>query len=433
MTAAADPALEPFLAAYRAAKPELPGGVEAAREAAIARFSRLGLPTRKVEGWRYTDLRRLRRLDRRALAGAGGAPEPGAALPEAVRALDACRIALVDGRFAPALSSPGLPGGVAALSARLGAANGGAPAFDGARADHTGLAALNAAMTRDGLVVEADGRAPLEKPVAIVHMRSAAGGGLAVHPRVLLRIGAGSAVELIEFFVGAAGADGWTNSVLEARLEPGARLGHVALVDQPGEAVHTGLASVDVGRDAGYSALVLSCGGRVARTETNVRLADPGARCALAGGALVDGRRHVDHTTEISHAAPHTASTQLFRNVVDDRGRSVFQGRVVVEPGAQKADARQSCRNLLLSAAAEADNKPELRIFADDVKCSHGASVGDLDPEALFYLRARGVPEAEARGVLTRAFVSELFGEVPVAAARPVVEDAVRFWLGRRR
>ena len=435
MMAATDQATAPFVAAYSAARASLPGAADVLRDAAIARFSEIGLPSRRVEGWKYTDLRRLRRLDAEALAGAGEATDTDTAavvLPAEIAALDAYRIVLLDGRYSASLSATdGLPSGITALSAWLGSDNASTALGVGLGSEPSGLKALNAAMTRDGLVVEVPKAAVLDKPIVVVHAMSRVAGTQAAHPRTLLRIGEGAEVELIEAFVGEAGAGGWTNTVLDGVLQQSAQLRHVVLVDQPDGAVHTGLGTLEIGRDASYRCLVLSLGGRIARTETVVRLTGPGAHCTLAGGALVDGRRHVDHTTEITHAAPHTDSVQVFRNVVDDHGRSVFQGRVIVEQDAQKTDARQSSRSLLLSPAAEADTKPELRIYADDVKCSHGATVGDLDADALFYLRARSVPEAEARALLTRAFVAELFDLVPVPAARAMVERAVESWLSR--
>ena len=188
---------------------------------------------------------------------------------------------------------------------------------------------------------------------------------------------------------------------------------------------------MDVARDAGYAAQAITLGGRVVRNEFVVRLSGAGAECSLSGGALAHARRHVDHTTEITHAAPHTESEQIFRNVADDNARTVFQGRVVVERDAQKTNARQSSRSLLLSAGAEAQNKPELRIFADDVNAAT-ADRGDLDKDALFYLRTRGIDEAEARALLTRAFVADLSTSLPVASLRPAVEAAVDDWLRRK-
>ena len=430
-----------FNRAFAAASGELPGHgnaeVARLREAAMARFASTGLPNRRDEGWRYTDLRRLDRLDLTGLTGRIDG-ETVAALPDALASLDAHRMVFVDGRYEAALSAhEALPPGAKldVLSAHLG--NGcedaasilgtGLAEWNGAGQE--GLAALNTAMTRDGVLFELPAGAKLEKPILVVHLLTGKAG--AVHPRSVLRIGPGAEADVVESFIGLPGSGGWTNSVLDGAIAEGGRVRHVALVRHGEDAVHTGRVTMEAARDANYTAQVLTLGGRVVRNEFLVRLSGPGAECGLSGGALAHGRRHVDHTTEIVHAAPHTESEQVFRNVADDNARTVFQGRVVVERDAQKTDAGQSGRSLLLSPGAEAQNKPELRIFADDVKCSHGATVGDLDKDALFYLRARGIDEAEARALLTRAFVADLLTLLPVEAVRTAVEDAVDGWLRR--
>ena len=430
-----------FNRAFAAASGELPGHgnaeVARLREAAMARFASTGLPNRRDEGWRYTDLRRLDRLDLTGLTGRIDG-ETVAALPDALASLDAHRMVFVDGRYEAALSAhEALPPGAKldVLSAHLG--NGcedaasilgtGLAEWNGAGQE--GLAALNTAMTRDGVLFELPAGTKLEKPILVVHLLTGKAG--AVHPRSVLRIGPGAEADVVESFIGLPGSGGWTNSVLDGAMAEGARVRHVALVRHGEDAVHTGRVTMEAAQDANYTAQVLTLGGRVVRNEFLVRLSGPGAECGLSGGALAHGRRHVDHTTEIVHAAPHTESEQVFRNVADDNARTVFQGRVVVERDAQKTDARQSGRSLLLSPGAEAQNKPELRIFADDVKCSHGATVGDLDKDALFYLRARGIDEAEARALLTRAFVADLLTLLPVEAARTAVEEAVDGWLRR--
>ncbi len=434
MGAAAD--IDRFARAFAAAGAGLPGRGDAnvvrLREAAMARFAAVGIPDRRRnEGWRYTDLRRLDRIDLESLADAVPG-ETAAALPAVLSTMDAHRIVFVDGRhdgILPAdarcdVLSARLSNGHADAAMLLGS---GMAEWNGAGQD--GLAALNAAMTRDGLVLDLPAGTVLDKPVLVVHLTSGRPG--VVHPRSVLRVGAGAKADLVEVFLGRAGGPGWTNAVLEGAVAEGGRLNHLTLIRHGEGAVHTGRVTMDVARDAGYAAQTLTAGGRIVRNESVVRLSETGASCSLSGAALADGRRHVDHTNEIVHAAPHTDSGQVFRNVVDDNARSVFQGRVVVERDAQKTDARQSSRSLLLAPGAEASNKPELRIFADDVKCSHGVAVGDLDGDALFYLRARGIDEAEARALLTRAFVADLSALLPVAAARPAVEETLDSWLGR--
>jgi Fe-S cluster assembly protein SufD len=192
---------------------------------------------------------------------------------------------------------------------------------------------------------------------------------------------------------------------------------------------HVGLTAARLARDATYDSFVLSTGARLARNEIRVALEGEGADCTLNGVGLARGRQHCDNTTDIDHARAHCRSTQLYKNVLDGRARTVFQGRIHVAPDAQKTDAHQMNRNLLLSRNAQADSKPELIIHADDVKCSHGATVGDLDREAVFYLRSRGVDEATARNMLVRAFAAEMMEAVADDAVRAHLEAALAAWL----
>jgi Fe-S cluster assembly protein SufD len=193
-------------------------------------------------------------------------------------------------------------------------------------------------------------------------------------------------------------------------LGEGARLTHLKLDEDSTAATHTGLTLVQQARDSRYHALTLNLGGRVVRHDTRVGLDEAGAECQLDGLFIADGRRHIDQHLHVEHAAPHTRSSQTWRGIAAGRGRGIFDARVVVRPGAQKADARQSSRNLLLSPHAEIDVKPQLEIFADDVQCSHGATVGQLDPAEIFYLRSRGIDAATARALLLRGFIEEALG-----------------------
>jgi Fe-S cluster assembly protein SufD len=194
--------------------------------------------------------------------------------------------------------------------------------------------------------------------------------------------------------------------------------------------LHVGRVRARLDHAAEYSATLLSTGASLSRNEMAVALAGEGASCVLRGGALVRGRQHGDITTEIEHLRPHGASRQLFKNVVDDQAHAVYQGRIVVAKDAQKTDAHQTSRNLLLSRSGQANTKPELRILADDVKCSHGATVGELDKNALFYLKSRGVPEDAARSLLIEAFVAEIVEDAPPGPIADALRRAVATWLG---
>ena len=416
----------PYIARFQAQRATLPGAglawLDRLRDGAMDRFAAEGFPTPKSEAWKYTNLSRMAR--------AACDAEPSAAAQTLAETGDAHRLVFLDGRFSPENSDIGAPGkGVTLATLAEMMANDPARIEEllGESAAGDGLAALNTAMMRDGLVLILDDGAALEKPV---HLLFHASNATAVHPRNLVLAGAGSRATVIETYTGAATAAYWTNAVSEISLGANAEIEHVRLQREGGEAYHVGLTRARLARDARYRGFLLSSGARLARAELRATVAGEGTDCRLAGGALARGRQHSDITTDITHAAAHSTSRQLFKNVLDDHGRAVFQGRITVAEDAQKIDAGQTNRNLLLSPGAHADSKPELRIFADDVKCSHGATTGDLDREAMFYLTSRGIDTAGARALLIRAFIGELCDEVNDPAARAVVEDAVADWLG---
>lgn len=291
------------------------------------------------------------------------------------------------------------------------------------------LVALNTAFMRDGLVLHVANGVALERPVQVVHIVDSGAAAIAVHPRTLVIAGDNSAATIIETFVGAAGTSYWTNAVSEIRVGRNASVTHIKRQSESVAAYHTALTQVRLDRDARFSSVALAVGALLSRNEVKVAFEGEGAECALAGGALLRGRQHADSTTEADHGVPHTSSRQVFRNVLDDNARSVFQGGVIVRPDAQKTDSSQSNRNLLLSAGAQADSKPELQIFADDVKCAHGATVGDLDRTAMFYLESRGIPPQQAKALLIEAFVGEIMEDAPEGAVRNHIESAVSAWM----
>ena len=415
------------------------GGLGPLRDAAIARFRDTGVPGPRDESWRFTNLGRAMR---NPFGGEMSPASDGAMSIAPWRLTDEphYRVVFVDGHPVPALSDrDGLPQGVAletlaeAIDRDAGAIESMLEALD--ESECGGLAALNAAMMRAGVVLTVDDAVELDRPIHVLHVASAASAGVALHARTLVRVGANARATIIETFAGADDAEYWCNPVTGIIAGPGAAIGHVRLQREGDHGVHTGAVRLRLERDATYDAVTLSTGGRLARTEITGVLVGEGANCRIAGGVLVRGRQHGDITTDIAHRVPHCESRQIIRNVVDDRARSVFQGRILVAPDAQKTAADQSSRNLLLSDRAHADAKPELRIFADDVKCSHGATVGDLDRDSLFYLQSRGLNPDAARSLLIRAFVAELIEAAPVARAH--LEAVIDGWLdgagGERR
>ena len=424
-----------YVAAFEAAKTALPGAAQpwlaALRDDAIRRFADTGFPTPRVEDWKYTNLNQLTRAALAPSTAAAGDADVSAWVLERSNPY---RVVLVDGCFAPGLSDlDGLPKGavVTALSQTI---DGDAAALEGrlgsvAALNGSGLVALNTALMRDGLVVRLARNAVIERPIHLIHLATDTGAAGSFHPRNLILADEGSEATVIETYAGQGGDAYWTNAVTEVDAGKGARVRHLKLQEEGSEAFHIGLAKVRLARDAAYESFVLSTGAALSRNEIRVAVEGEGASCRLTGGSLLRGRQHSDITSEIDHRVPHGESAQLFKNVLDDRSRSVFQGRVIVQPDAQKTDAHQNNRNLLLSPRAQADTKPELQIFADDVKCSHGATVGDLDTNALFYLLSRGIDAAHARRLLIEAFASELLGEIGQDALREDVSSRLSAWL----
>jgi Fe-S cluster assembly protein SufD len=435
LTTIRDTTAAPYAAVFAQVRGSLPGAgvrwLDELRARAMARFAETGFPTIRDEAWKYTDLRRLARA---SFATAPATP-PSVSRPALTPWLvdGAAPVAVyVDGRFAPSLSSlDGLPTGVRLLS--LAQVLGETPALVeghlGKIVDpNMGLAALNTAMMQDGAVLVLDKGTTIDRPLQMLHLASD-GGSFALHPRLLVIAGENSAATLVESFAALGGAQGFTDAVAEIAVGPGARIRHVRLQEESVTSWHVGLTGVRIARDAGYDGFVVNAGARLSRTEIRVRLDGRGAECRLDGATLMRGRQHADVTTDIEHASGHATSRQQFKAVLDDQSRSVFQGRVVVDKDARRTDAQQSNRNLLLSHGARADSKPELIINADDVKCSHGATVGDLDRNALFYLRARGIDEVTARSLLVEGFVRELVDAVADVAVRGRIERSVADWL----
>ncbi|WP_018077105.1 Fe-S cluster assembly protein SufD [Thiobacillus denitrificans] len=367
----------------------------ASRRQALERFLANGLPTPREEDWKYTSLTALEQAEWHV---------PGPA-PETAVTEDYPGTLL---RFGNGRLVDADPHAVQAHS--LAAHADAAPAarylgqLAGRISSGTALAQINSALWQDGLFLHVPARRTLP-PLFVAYSASEA--DVMLHVRNLVVLEAGAEAVLVEHYRGSPGLPYWNNPVSEIVLGEGARLVHLKLTEESATATHTGLAVVQQARDSRYHALSISLGGRLARHDTWVSLDEPGAECQLDGLFIADARRHIDQHLHVEHAAPHTASRQTWRGIAAGRGRGIFDARVVVQPGAQKTDAQQSSRNLLLSPHAEIDVKPQLEIYADDVKCAHGATVGQLDEAQLFFLRSRGIAADAARALLLRGFVAE--------------------------
>jgi Fe-S cluster assembly protein SufD len=413
-----------------------PGRVAEARQQAFEAYERAGLPHRRIEDWKYTDLRVLMR----EVLPLAAAPD-AAALTRAKATLaghamaGAVRLVLVDGIYSPELSDvAGLDAGVRVQTVREVLENVG----NEVRADllninisDNAMISLNAAMMTDGLLITVAEQAAVSKPIQIVHVatRSAA----AAYTRSFLRLGKGARATLVENFVGAEDTKTYqANDAVIIWIGEHAELEHVRLMVDATDSANISTAVFTIGAHARLNTFNMTSGGHVSRYQGYVTFAGEGAHVATNGVNLLNGRQHADTTLFLDHAVPNCASREIFRAVVDDRGHSVFQGRIIVRPKAQKTDAKMMTRALLLSDEAEADNKPELEIFADDVTCGHGATTGALDDSLLFYLRARGLSEKEAQALLIQAFVGEAIESIADDGLRELAISAAQRWLAAR-
>jgi Fe-S cluster assembly protein SufD len=405
-----------------------PAWLPQVREAAIERFAELGFPSKKREDWKYTNVTPIAR----AVAEAPGGDEATGAEIEAVVDLSAMEHALVfvNGRFAPELSSPGvLPDGavVDGLARVLRERPELAEPFLSrpSATDERCFPALNTAFQRDGAFVSLPRGTALEEPLHLVFASARGAPNRTSHLRNLIAIGDSASAVVVERYVAWEDATYLTNAVTEVELGDNAQLDHVALERESEHAFHLGTLFARLGRDTRFRSHAVSLGAALVRNEVEAVLAGVGAECVLNGLFMAAGSQHIDNQTTIDHAEPHGTSRELYKGVLEGRSQGVFNGKIIVRPGAQKTDALQSNPNLLLSDGAEIDTRPNLEIYADDVKCKHGSTVGHLDEDALFFLRSRGIGENEARKMLSRAFASEVVDQIPWAPLREEIARCV--------
>ena len=416
---------------FTASRDRLPGTSKVIdqRRQAFEAYERAGLPHRRIEEWKYTDLRVLMR-EVKPLA----AKPDAAALKRAKAALKpvaiagAAKLVLVDGVFAPELSDKA-PAGVSIGTLREALEKG---ACDLLETDVTdAMISLNAALATDGVMVGVADGAVLAQPLQIVHVATAS--SASAFTRSQVKIGKGARVTLVENFVAADGAKAYqAHDAVLLSIGDGAELTQVRLMADGTDAVNITSAVIAVGAKVKFNLFNMTAGGAVSRFQGFVALAGEGSEINVNGVNLLKGTQHGDTTLVVDHAVPHCTSREVFRAVIDDRAHSVFQGRIIVRPHAQKTDGKMMTRALLLSDEAEADNKPELEIFADDVTCGHGATAGALDESLLFYLRARGLPEKAAQALLIQAFVGEAIEGISDDNLREAVMTAAERWLEAR-
>ena len=422
---------------FTEARTRLPGGgaIAAQRAAAFDIFAREGLPHRRVEEWKYTDLRALMR-EAKPLA----SPPDAAAKARARTAgqmlgdVETRRIVFVDGALVPELSdTAALERGltVGSLAAALAAGDPTLTEKLGTLAPGSDVAvALNTALMGDGAVIRIGAGSTIERPLHLIFVASEKPAASFV--RSLVVVEPGARVMLIESHEGPAGSDYQVNAVLEMVVGDGAHVDHVKIIGEGADALHVSTLAAAIGAKARFNAFTFAIGGAVVRNQLFLNFNGEDTVAGIRGTTLINGHQHADTTLVVSHSARNCQSREVFKSVLDDEAHGVFQGRIIVKPGAQQTDAKMMTRALLLSERAEADNKPELEIFADDVQCGHGATAGALDGDLKFYLMARGIPEAEAEALLIQAFLGEAIEGIEHAGLREALIDCVAGWVKAR-
>jgi Fe-S cluster assembly protein SufD len=428
--------VQEFEALAGTSAPEAPDWLEAARRNAMDRFTRTGFPSPREEEWRFTPVTPIAQGTWRLPNGVPGIVSRSDVARFIFGHAEWTTLVFVNGALSESLSAMGpLPAGV-----RVGSLGEALRDDDGLLERHltrhapvegSPFTALNTAFVREGGLVHVPADVDLARPVHLVFLTTPDAAGTVIHPRNLIVVEGGARASVIESYVTlAAGHSYWSNVVTEVAVAEGAWLEHTRIQRESERAHHIGLTHVDQQRDSHYRSFSLAMGGALARHNLHVRLNDENIETLMYGLYLTRGEQVVDNHTAIYHDHPNCRSWEVYKGVLDDRSRAVFNGKVFVQPEAQKTDAKQTNRNLLRSDHARVDTKPQLEIFADDVKCTHGATVGRLDDVARFYARSRGIPADAAERLLTYAFAAEVIEEVALEPVRRELDRLVLERLG---
>ena len=421
------PAEQALSAAFAAARGKLPGGgaITALRDEAFHHFDAHGLPHRRIEEWKYTDLRALMR-EAKPLA----EPATRTGVVTGLAGVEAGRVAIVNGRYEPGWSDLNASdAGVTLTELFAFAAEQKTYRLGDVPGKEDIAFWLNTAFMTGGVALRVKENA--RQPVHIAHV-FAGNSAAAMYPRCVVIVEPGAQLTLVESFEGPVGLDYQVNSGLELVIGDGARVDHVKIGSDGEAALRLSTLGVTVGANSAYNDFAFTTGGGVVRNQTFVRFNGEGTGASIGGATLLRNRQHVDNTLVIEHAAGGCKSRERFRSVLDGQSRGIFQGKIIVNPHAQKTDAKMASHALLLSDEAEADNKPELEIFADDVQCGHGATAGALDSALKFYLMSRGIPEKQAEALLIQAFVGEAIEEITHDGIRKAIMQSAINWLDAR-
>ena len=398
------------------------------RQDAFERFVELGFPTPRHEDWRFTNTRVIADTVFRIAPATTNVDR--AFLDGQIIDADWPRLVFVNGRYCQSLSSTGTcsgqawAGSMAAMPAEI--ARSVQPQIAGhADCQDDAFTALNTAFLADGAVVYVPAGSTSDSPIHVLHVSVPGAEPQVSHPRGLIVAEAGSELTVIESFVGDGVGPYFTNSVTEIVAADNTHVDHYKVVFETSDAYHIGSTQIHQGRDSNVSSHTITLGGKLVRNNVTTVLDGSGSNCTLNGLYVVNDRNHVDNHLRVEHAKPHCDSREYFKGILDDHARAVFTGRIIVREDAQKTDAKQTNMNLLLSDDCQVDTKPQLEIFADDVKCTHGATIGQLDADAMFYLKSRGIDETAARGVLLFAFAQASLDEINPEPLRARLQDAL--------
>jgi len=400
------------------------------REAGMASFASLGFPTPKAEEWKYTNLEPIAALKFSRPNGARKLISPSDLLAKGFADRDCVRLVFLNGVYAPELASlERLPeeirlqslaelikGDDEFLAMQLGRY---------ASYRRQSLVALNTAFIGDGAVLIVPPGRRLAEPIHLIYASGADGEQLVTHPRTLIFLGRGSEAKIIESYIGITGGSYFCNAVTELIAEADSIVEHCRVQRESDAGFHTGTVEARVARGAHLTAHAVTLAGSLVRNDVHVSLDGEGAECLLNGLYLGSGRQHIDNSTVIEHVKPRASSFELYKGILNDAAHGVFNGKIVVHKDAQKSDARQVNKNLLLSDDAVVNTKPQLEIHANDVKCSHGSTIGQIDPDALFYFRSRGLGLAEARRLLSAAFAADVVGRIKVGSLRRRLDEYI--------
>lgn len=407
-----------------------PAWLRELRSAAFQWVTEHGFPTAKDEAWKYTRLAPILETSFQPAEPGASRGLSDASIEQLVGNYGGPRLVFVNGYFAAEFSVlEGLPPQTQvthfATLLRTDSGSLEAPFSHAFRSQPQAFTALNAALAEDGALVQIPAHTTVEEPIHLVFLSAPSATPLVTHPRALVLMGAGSRATLVESHVGSGAEVYLSNAVSEVVLDADAALEHYRVQNESTAAFHVALLNVRQARGSHFAAHSFVLGAALARQEVRIMLEGPDAQVALNGLYLPRGTQHLDNQTTIEHLAPRCTSRELYKGVIDDRGHGIFDGRIIVRPGAIKTDASQTNKNLLLSQLAQANTQPRLEIFADDVKCAHGAAVGQLDEQAVFYLRSRGIPLAAARSLLIYGFVREMLELIHLEPLRAHVERLV--------